>query len=127
MLAVLAVAAALFLPRLVTKISHDHSPQAQAALADLRAIDAGLQQYRKDNGRYPSTQQGLLALVIKPVREPVPAGWQTGGYVERLPRDPWGNPYQYEADDDGTSFQLFSLADAGINGSPDDAQVIRLH
>ncbi|MFJ3048438.1 type II secretion system major pseudopilin GspG [Herbaspirillum chlorophenolicum] len=126
-LTVLAVAAALGLPKLVTRISHDHSPQTQAAESALRAISAGLEQYRKDNGRYPSTQQGLLALVIKPVRAPVPDNWPIGGYVERLPRDPWGNSYQYGADEDGASYQLFSFGEAGPDGGEDDAHVIRLH
>ncbi|MBO9536748.1 type II secretion system major pseudopilin GspG [Herbaspirillum sp.] len=126
-LAALAVIAALGLPQLVSRISHDHGPQAQTAESDLRAISAGLEQYRKDNGRYPSTRQGLLALVIKPVHAPVPANWQIGGYVERLPRDPWGNSYQYGADEDGASYQLFSFGEAGPEGGEDDSHVIRLH
>ncbi|MBP0598598.1 type II secretion system major pseudopilin GspG [Herbaspirillum sp. LeCh32-8] len=127
-LTVLAVAVALGLPKLVARISHDHSPQARAAEADMRAIGDGLERYRKDNGRYPSTQQGLLALVIKPARGPVANGWQIGGYVERLPRDPWGNSYQYDAAEDGDSFQLFSFGEAGpAGGGDDDAHVIRLH
>lgn len=126
-LTVLAVIAALGLPQLIARISHDHSPQTQTAEADLHAIDAGLAQYRKDNGRYPSTRQGLLALVIKPVRAPVPANWMTGGYVERLPRDPWGNAYQYGADEDGASYQLFSFGEAGPEGGEDNSHVIRLH
>lgn len=126
-LAVLAVAAALALPQLVTRIGHEHGPQARAAETDLRAIAAGLEQYRKDNGRYPSTQQGLQALVIRPARGPVANGWQTGGYVEKLPRDPWGNSYQYGADDEGAGFQLFSFGEAGPEGGEDDPHVIRLH
>ncbi|NUU03256.1 type II secretion system major pseudopilin GspG [Herbaspirillum robiniae] len=126
-LTVLAVAAAIGVPRVAERIAHDHGPQAQAVDADLRAIAAGLEQYRKDNGRYPSTQQGLLALVIRPTRAPLAPAWQVGGYVERLPRDPWGNPYQYGADDDGGSFQLFSFGQAGPDGGEDDPHVIRLH
>lgn len=126
-LAVLAAATALGLPRLIDRISHDHSPQAQQAEADLRAISAGLQQYRQDNGRYPSTQQGLLALAIRPLREPVPAAWPMGGYVERLPRDPWGHPYQYSADEEGGSYQLFSFGQADRESDEPDAHLIRLH
>ena len=126
-LTVLAVVAALLVPPLVARFNHDHSPQAQAAEKDMRAIAAGLERYRQDNGRYPATEQGLLALVIKPVRAPVPGNWQTGGYVDRLPRDPWNNAYQYEAADDGTTFELFSFGQAGPDSDPDDAHVIRLH
>ncbi|EJN07476.1 type II secretion system major pseudopilin GspG [Herbaspirillum sp. YR522] len=126
-LAVLAVATALGLPRLVERISHDHSPQAQQAEADLRAISAGLQQYRQDNGRYPSTQQGLLALAIKPLRAPVPAAWPMGGYVERLPRDPWGHPYQYSADEEGTTYRLFSFGQGDPDGDDPESHLIQLH
>ncbi|WDZ96397.1 type II secretion system major pseudopilin GspG [Herbaspirillum sp. WKF16] len=126
-LAALAVIAALGLPQLVARISHDHSPQTRAVETDLRAIAAGLEQYRRDNGRYPSTQQGLQALVIKPARGPAANNWQTGGYVERLPRDAWGNSYQYGADEDGGSFQLFSFGEAGPDGGEDDPHAIRLH
>lgn len=126
-LTVLAVAAALLVPPLVTRFNHDHGPQALAAEKDMKAIAAGLERYRQDNGRYPSTQQGLLALVIRPAREPLANGWQLGGYVERLPRDPWGNPYQYQADDDGASYELFSFGQAGPDGGDDDERVISLH
>ncbi len=126
-LTVLAVAAALLVPPMVTRFNHDHSPQAQAAEKDMHAIATGLDRYRQDNGRYPATEQGLLALIIRPVRAPVPGNWQTGGYVDHLPRDPWDNSYQYEAADDGTSYELFSFGQSGPDGSPDDAHVIRLH
>ncbi|WP_413458598.1 type II secretion system major pseudopilin GspG [Herbaspirillum huttiense] len=126
-LTVLAVAAALLLPPLVTRFNHDHSPQAQAAEKDMQAIAAGLERYRQDNGRYPSAAQGLLALVIKPTRAPVPANWPIGGYVERLPRDPWGNSYQYGAEDDGSAYELYSFGQAGPEGGADGEQVIRQH
>ncbi|MDR6741704.1 type II secretion system major pseudopilin GspG [Herbaspirillum huttiense F1] len=126
-LTVLAVAATLLLPPLVTRFNHDHSPQALAAEKDMQAIAAGLERYRQDNGRYPSAAQGLLALVIKPTRAPVPGNWPIGGYVDRLPRDPWGNSYQYGADDDGTSYELYSFGQAGPDGGADGEQVIRQH
>lgn len=126
-LTVLAVAAALLVPPLVTRFNHEHSPQALVAEKDMKAIAAGLERYRQDNGRYPSTQQGLLALVIKPVRAPAADGWQLGGYVERLPRDPWGNPYQYQADEDGASYELYCFGQTGPEAGEDDDYVIRLH
>lgn len=126
-LTVLAAAAAFGLPKLVARISHDHSPQVRAAEADMRAIGNGLEQYRKDNGRYPASQQGLLALVIKPARGPAASGWQVGGYVDKLPRDPWGNAYQYDASDEGDSYQLFSFGEAGPAGGDDDPRVISQH
>ncbi|EIJ44934.1 general secretion pathway protein [Herbaspirillum sp. GW103] len=126
-LTLLAVAAALLLPPLVARLNHDHSPQTLAAEKDLQAIAAGLERYRQDNGRYPSGAQGLLALVIKPTRPPVPGNWQIGGYVDRLPRDPWGNSYQYGADDEGSRYELYSFGAAGPDGGADGEQVISLH
>lgn len=126
-LALLAVVAAWGLPKLLSRYQHDHSPQAVAAEQAMRGISQGLDSYRKDNGRYPSTEQGLLALVIKPTRAPVPENWAVGGYVDRLPRDPWETSYQYRASDDGTTYELFSFGEAGPNGGDDSDQVIRLH
>lgn len=127
MLTVLAVAAALLLPRLITYTTRNASPQARTAVADMRAIAAGLEQYRQDNGRYPSAAQGLLALAVKPVRAPVPQGWQTGGYVDRLPRDPWGHSYQYRVDDDGSAYTLFSFGTAGPEDGDDAPGIIGSH
>jgi general secretion pathway protein G len=72
-----------------------NSTETATAISDISDIMQGLKQYQKAHGQYPTAEQGLLALVIKPEKPPVPANWQTGGYVKRLPRDPWGNSYQY--------------------------------
>ena len=54
-----------------------------------------LKLYRLDNQRYPTTEQGLQSLLVKPAATPIPLNWKQGGYIERLPKDPWGGPYQY--------------------------------
>jgi general secretion pathway protein G len=74
-----------------------------------------LKLYRLDNQRYPTTEQGLQALTAKPATTPVPPNWKTGGYVERLPRDPWGNPYQYLNPGLHGEIDVFSL---GADGAP---------
>jgi general secretion pathway protein G len=66
-----------------------------AAKQDLAAISQALKLYRLDNLRYPSTEQGLQALVKKPTTAPIPPNWKGNGYIERLPNDPWGHQYQY--------------------------------
>lgn len=66
-----------------------------AAKQDLAAISQALKLYRLDNLRYPSTEQGLKALVKKPLTTPIPPNWKGNGYLERLPNDPWGHAYQY--------------------------------
>jgi len=67
----------------------------QKVMADLATLEQALDMYRLDNLRFPSTEQGLAALVKKPSQEPLPRAWRSDGYVRRLPEDPWGTPYQY--------------------------------
>ncbi|NJD87124.1 MAG: type II secretion system protein GspG, partial [Betaproteobacteria bacterium] len=90
--AILGILAAIIVPRVM-----DRPDEAKrvAARADVAAIVQALKLYRLDNGFYPATDQGLAALVQKPASAPVPNNWKQGGYLERLPRDPWGSDYQY--------------------------------
>ena len=89
---ILGVLAALVVPSV---ISRTDDARIVAAKSDLGAIRQALKLYRLDNQRYPTTEQGLDALVTKPSTVPVPPNWKPGGYLEKLPRDPWGRPYQY--------------------------------
>ena len=65
------------------------------ATADLASLAQALNLYRLDNGAYPTTDQGLAALIERPTTPPVPKMWRSEGYVDRVPSDPWGNPYVY--------------------------------
>jgi len=89
---ILGILAGLIVPRIM-----DRPDQARvvAAKNDVHAILSALKLYRLDNGSYPSTQQGLEALVKRPETGDVPRNWKPGGYLERLPKDPWGGDYQY--------------------------------
>ena len=69
--------------------------------------------YKLDNFAYPSTQQGLEALVKKPTGNPQPKNWNKDGYLKKLPVDPWGNPYQYLAPGTKGPFDLYSLGADG--------------
>ena len=89
---ILGVLAALVVPRV---LSRPDEARAVAAKQDINVIGQALKLYRLDNQRYPSAEQGLNALVSKPETAPVPTNWKPGGYLERLPKDPWGNPYVY--------------------------------
>ena len=66
-----------------------------AAKHDISAVIAALKIYKLDNGRYPTTEQGLRALVEKPTSDPVPGNWKQGGYLEKIPKDPWGKEFLY--------------------------------
>ena len=89
---ILGILAALVVPRV---LSRPDEARAVAAKQDLAVISQALKLYRLDNQRYPSAEQGLGALITKPESAPVPANWKPGGYLERLPKDPWGNAYVY--------------------------------
>lgn len=96
----------------------DRPDQARmvAARNDIAALSNALKLYRLDNGVYPSSEQGLSALVRKPeVGEP-PRNWKTGGYVEKLPKDPWGSEYQYLNPGVHGEVDVFSFGGDGRSG-----------
>ena len=85
------------------------------AQADLAELKTALDRYYIDNGSYPTTDQGLNALVNRPTNGRIPANYEEGGYIQRVPLDPWGTPYQY-ACNDGTSYMLKSFGADGAEG-----------
>ena len=89
---IIGILAAVVVPRFM-----DEPDKARAVKArqDIQALVTALNMYRLDNQVYPSTNQGLAALVDEPSGRPEPANWKAGGYIERLPRDPWGRDYLY--------------------------------
>lgn len=89
---IIGALAAMAIPRLVGR---SEAAKVTAAEADIKGnIGLALRLYEVDNGRYPTTSQGLLALIEKPSSPPVPKNWK-GAYLEEEPKDPWGMPYQY--------------------------------
>jgi general secretion pathway protein G len=120
-LVILGVLAALIAPKLM-----DRPDEARviAARQDIAAIVQTLKLYRLDNMRYPTTEQGLRALVSKPTLEPVPGNWKTGGYLERLPQDPWGHAYLYLQPGRQGEIDVYSLgADGQPGGEGNDADI----
>jgi general secretion pathway protein G len=89
---ILGILAALVVPKVM---SRPDEARIVAAKQDINSIVQALKLYRLDNQGYPTTEQGLQALVAKPSSPPIPGNWKSGGYVEKLPKDPWGNDYQY--------------------------------
>lgn len=95
-----------------------------AARQDIASLMQALKLYRLDNQRYPGSEQGLQALVTLPAAAPVPHNWKPGGYVERLPQDPWGQPYQYLNPGVRSEIDVFSLgADRAPGGEGNDADI----
>ncbi|MEQ6885065.1 type II secretion system major pseudopilin GspG [Salicola sp. Rm-C-2C1-2] len=87
-----------------------------AAEAQLRNISSALDLYRLDNSHYPSTEQGLDALVEKPGGSPEPSNWNPDGYMSAIPKDPWGNDYQYVQPGSEGPYDLYSYGADGREG-----------
>ena len=118
---ILGLMATLLVPRIM-----DRPEEARVAKArvDMRTLESALRLYRLDNGAYPTTEQGLAALVRKPEIGPLPRNYRAGGYLEgaSVPRDPWGRPYVYKSPGDHNThgYDLYSYGPDGREGGDDD-------
>lgn len=90
--------------------------RAVAAKADIAAISTALKMYKVDNFNYPTSDQGLLALTQKPSKAPVPTNYRQGGYIDSLPKDPWGRDYLYLSPGQHGDFDLYSFGADGVSG-----------
>ncbi|WP_334192594.1 type II secretion system major pseudopilin GspG [Pararhodobacter sp.] len=118
---ILALLAVVIVPRVIDRPDQARAARAQA---DIAAITAALNLYRLDTGSLPSTDQGLAALATRPTAAPVPQNWAQGGYLERVPDDPWGRPYLYLSPGVHGDFDLVSYgADGRSGGSGADADI----
>jgi general secretion pathway protein G len=118
---ILGILAALVVPKI---ISRPDEARGIAAKQDIASLLQALKLYRLDNQRYPTTEQGLQALMIKPTAAPVPPNWKAGGYIERQPKDPWGNAYQYLNPGVRGEIDVFSFgADGASGGEGNDADI----
>lgn len=118
---IMGVLAAMLVPRLMGRTD---DARILAAKQDIATLMQALKLYRLDNQRYPTTEQGLQALITRPTNGPQPANWKSGGYVDRLNKDPWGNPYQYLSPGTRSEVDIFSLgADSKPGGTGNDADI----
>jgi general secretion pathway protein G len=108
---ILGLLATVVTPRVLGRT--DEARRAKA-VADMKGLEQALGLYKLDTGAFPTTAQGLEALVKKPETPPVPRTWNPNGYLERVPADPWGTPYVYLSD--GTQVTLRSLGADGAEG-----------
>jgi len=110
---ILSILAAFAVPKIM---SRPDEARVTKAKQDIRTIESALKLYRLDNFRYPTTDQGLEALVNKPTTAPEPKNWKKEGYLDRMPLDPWGIPYQYLSPGEKGEFDLYTL---GADGQPE--------
>lgn len=115
-LAIIAVVAVLIVPNV---IGRPDQARVTVAQTDLRTIATALRVYRLDNGDYPTTAQGLQALVERPTSPPEPTSWAPDGYLPELPTDPWGNPYVYRSPGLTGAYDLLSYGKDGAEGGED--------
>ncbi|MDU7766692.1 MAG: type II secretion system major pseudopilin GspG [Serratia marcescens] len=92
----------------------------QKAASDIVALENALDMYKLDNGRYPSAEQGLAALVTRPALAPIPRNYPEDGYIRRLPQDPWGQEYRLRNPGRHGKLDVFSLGPDGIADTDDD-------
>jgi len=119
-LVIIAILMSLVVPNV---IGRPDEARITAAKMDLRTIASALDMYKLDNFNYPTTQQGLEALVTKPTQSPPPLHWREG-YLKKLPVDPWGNPYLYISPGTHGACDLYSLGPNGNPSQPDTSKFI---
>jgi len=110
---ILGVLASLMLPSLM---GNKDKADRQKAISDIVTLENALEMYKLDNGVYPTTEQGLSALKKKPTIAPIPRNYRSDGYVRRLPKDPWGNPYQLKSPGDHGAVDIYSFGPEGVEG-----------
>jgi general secretion pathway protein G len=120
-LVIMGILAGLVVPKLMGRTDDARVLQAKQ---DISTMMGALKMYKLDNMRYPTTEQGLKALIEKPTGGPAANGWKAGGYISKLPQDPWGNQYQYMSPGIKSEVEIFSLgADGQPGGAAYDADI----
>lgn len=120
--AIIAILGATVVPLIMDRPNEARQVRANQ---DIASYSAALELYKLDNFNYPSTEQGLEALITKPSGDPEPANWKSGGYVKKLNKDPWGRDYLYSSEDG--NFEIVSLGNDGVEGGEEfDADISSL-
>lgn len=115
---ILGIMAGILVPRIMGR--PDEARQLKAKIV-IEGLETALKLYKLDNGMYPNTSQGLLALIEQPETEPLPKKWRKGGYLEkgRLPKDPWENDFVYLSPGIHDDYSIMSYGADGVPGGED--------
>lgn len=116
-LVIIGIIASMVVPNIM---GSQDTAREQKAVIDIGSLETALAMYRSQNYNYPTTEQGLEALVTQTDVEPIPRRFPEGGYVKRLPQDPWGNDYQLLNPGEHGSMDIFSMGPDGESGTDDD-------
>jgi general secretion pathway protein G len=118
--AIIAILAAYIAPKVAGRVD---DARVSKAKSDIRVLESSLELYKLDNFVYPSSSQGLDALVNQPSGEGT-KNWRDGGYIKKLNKDPWGNQYQYVYPGSNGEFDVYSTgADAAVGGEDEAADI----
>jgi general secretion pathway protein G len=104
-----------------TVLNRADEARVQKAQADFKSIETALKIYRLDNYVYPTTEQGLEALVERSTLDPEPRNFKEGGYLEDVPIDPWGRPYLYMSPGEHGEIDIYTLGADGLSGGEDQS------
>ncbi|WP_075186984.1 type II secretion system major pseudopilin GspG [Teredinibacter haidensis] len=117
-LVIMGLLASIVAPNVMDALS---SSKIQKVQADFANIETALKMYKLDNFIYPTTEQGLEALVSRPTSSPEPKNWRKGGYLPEMPMDPWQSGYLYSSPGDTKPYEIYTLGADGVRGGEDEA------
>ena len=118
--AIIAILAAYIAPKVAGRVDDARISKAKS---DIRVLESSLELYKLDNFSYPTSEQGLDALVNRPSGDSA-KNWREGGYIKKLNKDPWGNDYHYQYPGNNGEFDVYSLgSDAAVGGTGDAADI----
>ncbi len=118
---ILGLLAALVVPKLIGRTEEAKRTQARI---QIKSLEQALQLFKLDNGFYPATEQGIEALVREPEVGRIPKNYRKGGYLDRVPKDPWGNAYVYVSPGTNGEYDISSYgADGSPGGDGEDADI----
>ena len=117
-LVIMGILMSLVAPQVLNRVDE---ARIQKVHTDFKSIETALNIYKLDNYMYPTTEQGLEALVNKPDIDPIPKNWKEGGYLAELPKDPWDETYKYVSPGDHGKFDIYTLGADGVIGGEDQA------
>lgn len=116
-LVIIGIMATMVVPQI---LGNQEEAQLKKAAIDIQTLEGAMQMYKLNNNRFPTTEQGLDALVNEPTIDPIPRAFREGGYIQRLPTDPWGNDYQLISPGEVGAIDIFSNGPDMEPGTDDD-------
>ncbi|NVK55867.1 MAG: type II secretion system major pseudopilin GspG [Alteromonadaceae bacterium] len=116
-LLIIGILASMVAPQI---LGNQEEAQLKKAAVDIQQLESALEMYKLKSNRFPTTEQGLDALVSVPTLDPIPRNYPSDGYIKRLPDDPWGNPYTLISPGELNTIDIFSNGPDGEPGTDDD-------